>query len=109
METVRLKTIREKGYSPPPGTYGLTHISTENFPNISSSCGLTKIDNNGDIFCQIFNNDLLPVKIPRAAALGHLEIVDKDRLHNVDEKLYLASIEMAVSKQPPPPLLSNGN
>ena len=54
-------------------------------------------------FCQIFNNDLLPVKIPRTAALGHLEIIDKNRLHNVDEKLYLASIEMAVKKDPPPP------
>ena len=104
--TVKLKTIREKGYTPPPGTHGITHISSENFPNISSNSGLTQIDNNGNIFCQIFNNDLLPIKIPRAAALGHLEIVEKNRLHPVDEKLYLASIEMAVKKDPPPPSYS---
>ena len=104
--TVCLNSVSNYGYSPPQGTYGITHIFSENFPNISSNSGLVQIDNNGNVFAQIFNNDILTVEIPRMAVIGQLEIVSKDRLQLVDKNLYLASIEKAVgnskTRTPPP-------
>ena len=100
--TVCLNSQSEKGYSPPPGTYGISHISSNEFPNLTSNSGVTEIDKNGHVYVQVFNSDLWPITIPRAAVLGELEIVNKDRLHVVDKQLYLASIEKAVGNDPPP-------
>ena len=81
---------------PPPGTFGITHISSENFPNVSSNSGLVQVGSNNNIYAQIFNNDIVAIEIPRNAKLGQMEIVSKDRLQVVDKNSYLASIEMAV-------------
>ena len=93
------------GTHPPPGTYGISHISCDDYPNLISNSGVTEIDQNGNVFVQIFNPDVLTVTIPRAAVLGQLEIVNKDRLHVVDKQLYLASIEKTVGDVKSPPLL----
>jgi hypothetical protein len=57
-----------------------------------------QVNNEGNVFLQIFNNDVVSVEIPRNSILGQLEIVDKGRLQNVDRNLYLASIERAVER-----------
>ena len=104
--TVCLNSISNFGYSPPSGSYGITHIFSEHFPNVSSNSGLVQINQQGNVFAQLFNNDILPVEIPRSAVVGQLEIVNKDRLQIVDKKLFLTSIDKAVGnskiKSPPP-------
>ena len=103
--TVCLNSISHVGYTPPPGTYGITHICASEFPDISSNSGLVQINNNGQIYAQIFNASILAVEIPRNAVLGQLEVIDKNRLQNVDKAFYLASIEKVTEKVPttPPP------
>ena len=94
--TVCFKSESNSAYTPPPGTFGITHISSENFPNVSSNSGLVQVGSNNNIYAQIFNNDIVAIEIPRNAKLGQMEIVSKDRLQVVDKNSYLASIEMAV-------------
>jgi hypothetical protein len=98
-------------HPPPQGTFGITHISTENFPNISSNSGLVQINDKGNVFVQIFNNDVLAVEIPMNAVLGQLEVISKERFKIVDKNLFLASIDKVVGHSkihspPPPPQLS---
>ena len=104
--TVCLSSISHVGYTPPPGTYGITHICANNFPDISSNSGLVQINENGQVYAQIFNASTMAVEIPRNAVLGQLEVVEKTRLQNVDKAVYLASIEKAVGNKqfasPPP-------
>ena len=105
--TVCLNSISKVGYTPPPGTYGVTHIYSNEFPDISSNSGLVQINNNGQVYAQIFNASILSVEIPRNVVLGQLEVVDKTRLQNVNKEVYLASIEKAVANKQtssPPPL-----
>ena len=97
--TVCLSAESKVGYLPPPGTFGISHISCTEFPTVVSNSGLVQVNNEGNFFLQIFNNDVVSVEIPRNSILGQLEIVDKGRLHNVDRNLYLASIERAVERK----------
>ena len=104
--TVCLNSVSNYGYSPPQGTFGISHVSTENFPNISSNSGLVQINEQGNVYIQIFNNDTLSVEIPRNAVIGQLEVISKERFQIVDKNQYLASIDKAVrhsnTKSPPP-------
>ena len=67
---------------------------------------MVQVNKEGNVYLQIFNNDVVSVEIPRNSHLGQLEIIDKGRLQNVDRNLYLASIERAVERKqistPPP-------
>ena len=104
--TVCVNTVNSVGYSPPPGTFGISHISNNEFPTVTSNSGLVQINKDGNVYLQIFNTDTVAVEIPRNVTLGQLEIVDKSRLQNVDRNLYLASIDKASNRKqlssPPP-------
>ena len=104
--TVCLSAKCEIGYTPPPGTFGISHVSSSEFPTVVSNSGLVQVNKEGNVYLQIFNNDVVAVEIPRNTRIGQLEIIDKSRLQNVDRNLYLASIEKAVEKTqtslPPP-------
>ena len=101
--TISLNTVADSGYTPPPGVYAISTIESEEFPNLFSNPGIVQINDQGKVFVQIYNNDVMAVEIPRNVELGHLELVAPDRLHLVDQKVYLSSIEKAAGTQPFPP------
>ena len=100
--TICLNTVANSGYTSPPGVYAVSHIQNVDFPHILSNPGIVQINNEGKVFVQIFNNDILAVEIPRNVVLGQLELVPPNRLHVVDKQHYLASIEKAVGPDCPP-------
>ena len=101
--TVCMNTMAGTGYSPPPGAFAVTEIGNIDFPTVTSNPGVVQINAEGKVYLQLFNQSTMAVEIPRNVVLGHIELVHPNRLHVVDKKMYLESIEKAAGNFPPPP------